>query len=288
MTITRSVLLFAMAHVLTGCGSSRPVVGPSPVPSAPAPPPLSVTPVTGYVSDTAFRALAGVRVAVLDGPQAGLAATSDAAGRFSLSGQFDDATQFRATRDDLPGATLTLTQRCPTCAGARFLYFRLAVFDPPANVAGDYALTFTADAACTSLPDEARARTYAVTLASTPDPLVPAGTLFRAVIAGAPVVPGNDGFPVGVAGNFVSLEVWNGEGPGVVERLAPKTYVGLFGYAGTTVTSSDAPITAAFDGTIEYCVASTDGTPAYGCTSVATERREQCASKNHRVTLTRR
>jgi hypothetical protein len=286
MTITRSVLLLAMAQALTGCGSSHPLVGPSSIP--PATPPLRVNQVTGYVSDTAFRALAGVRVAVLDGPQAGLAATSDAAGRFSLSGEFDDATRFQATRDDLPGATLTLAQRCPTCTGPRFLYFRLAVFDRPANVAGDYMLTFTADAACTSLPAEARTRSYAATIAATPDPIVPAGTLLRVVITGAPVVPGNDGFTIGVAGNFVNLEVWNGEGPGVVERLAPKTYVGLFGYAGTTVTSSDAPITAAFDGTIEYCVATFDGDPSYGCTSVQTDRRDHCASKNHRITLTRR
>lgn len=275
-----------MAQVLTGCGSSRPLVGPSSVSSAP--PSVSVAQVTGYVSDTAFRALAGVRVAVLDGPQAGLAATSDATGRFSLSGEFDDATRFQATRDDLPGATLTLAQRCPTCTGSRFLYFRLAVFDRPANVAGDYTLTFAADAGCTSLPAEARTRTYAATIAATPDPIVPAGTLLRVVITGAPVVPGNDSFPLGVAGNFVNLEVWNGEGPGVVERLAPRTYVGLFGYAATTISTPDTTISASFDGTIEYCVATTDGTPAYGCTSVATDRREHCESKNHRITLTRR
>ena len=286
MTITRSVLLFAVAQSLTGCGSSRPLVGPSSVP--PAPPPLSVTQVTGYVSDTAFRALAGVRVAVLDGRQAGVAATSDAGGRFSLSGEFDDATRFHASRDDLPGATLTLAQRCPTCAGPRFLYFRLAVFDPPANVAGDFALTFTADVSCASLPAEARERTYAVTIAATPDPLVPAGTLFRVVIGGAPVVAGNDGFPVGVAGNYVNLEVWNGEGPGIVERLAPRTYVGLFGHAATTISTPDTTISSSFDGTIEYCVATGDGTPAYGCTSLPTDRREQCTSKNHRLTLTRR
>jgi hypothetical protein len=68
MTITRTIVLLAAAQVLTGCGSSRPLVGPSSVP--PAPSPLGVVQVTGYVSDTAFRALAGVRVAVLDGPQA--------------------------------------------------------------------------------------------------------------------------------------------------------------------------------------------------------------------------
>jgi hypothetical protein len=224
---------------------------------------------------------------VLDGPQAGVAATSDAAGRFSLSGEFGDATRFRATRDDLPGATLTLAERCPTCAGPRFLYFRLAVFDPPANIVGDYALTFTADATCTSLPAEARTRTYAATIAATPDPIVPAGTLLRVAITGASVVSGNDSFPLGVAGNYVNLEVWNGEGPGVVERLAPRTFVGLFGYAATTISTPDT-ISASFDGTIEYCVATTDGTPAYGCTSVPTDRREQCTSKNHRITLTRR
>jgi Carboxypeptidase regulatory-like domain len=280
--MSRAILLVAAMGF--ACGDSHNNTPPlTPSPPAPVVPLQSIA---GYVADTAFRPVAGARVDVLDGPQAGLSMLSDGAGQFTYSGTFASSVTFRVSKDGYVSATGTSRVSAP--GGRPWAYVRLEMIAAPANIAGDYTLTFTADASCTSLPDDARVRTYAVTLAATTDPLVPAGTLFSAIIAGAPVLPGNDGFPIGVAGSFVSLEVWNGEGPGVVERLAPKTYVDLFGYAGTTVTSSDTPITAAFDGTIEYCVAATDGTPAYGCTSVPTDRREQCASKNHRITLTRR
>lgn len=275
------VLLAAMGF---GCGDSRNATPPL-APSASVPLTAQQS-LSGYVADTAFRAVTGARVEVLDGPQAGLSMLSDASGHFTYTGTFASSVTFRVSKDGYVSATGTSRVSAP--GGRPWAYFQLATVDAPADIAGDYTLTFTADASCTSLPADARTRTYAATIAATPDPLVPAGTLLRLVIAGAPVVAGTDGFPVGVAGSFVTLEVWNGENPGVVERLAPRTYVGLFGYAGTTVASSDAPITAAFDGTIEYCVATTDGSPAYGCTSLAPDTREQCTSKNHRVTLTRR
>jgi hypothetical protein len=280
--MSRAVVL--LAAIGFGCGDSRNATPPL-TPSASAPV-ASQQSLAGYVADTAFRAVAGAKVEVLDGPQAGLSMLSDGGGQFTYTGTFASSVTLRVSKDGYVSATGTSRVSAP--GGRPWAYVRLESVAAPANIGGDYTLAFTADASCTSLPDDARARTYAVTLAATADPLVPAGTLFRAVIAGAPVLPGNDGFPVGVAGSFVGLEVWNGEGPGVVERLAPKTYVGLFGYASTTVTSADSSITAAFNGTIEYCVATTDGSPAYGCTSVKTDKLEQCESKNHRVTLTRR
>lgn len=275
------VLLAAMGF---GCGDSRNATPPlAPSASVPLTAPQSLS---GYVADTAFRAVTGARVEVLDGPQAGLSMLSDAGGHFTYTGTFAPSVTFRVSKDGYNSATTMSMSSAP--GGRPWAYVRLAPVDAPADIAGDYTLTFTADASCTSLPDDARARTYAATIAATPDPLVPAGTIFRVVITGAPVVAGTDGFPVGVAGSFINLEVWNGESPGVMERLAPRTYVGLFGYAGTTVSAAGAPISASFDGTIEYCVASTDASPSYGCTSVATDRREQCESKNHRITLTRR
>ena len=44
--------------------------------------------------------------------------------------------------------------------------FSLAPHGQSANIAGLYTLTFTADSACTNLPDEARTRTYAATIGS--------------------------------------------------------------------------------------------------------------------------
>jgi hypothetical protein len=273
-----------LAAIGSGCGDSRNNTPPlSPSPSAPV---VSQQSLSGYVADTAFRAVAGARVDVLDGPQAGLSMLSDDAGQFTYTGTFTSSVTLRVSKDGYVSATGTSRISAP--GGRPWAYLRLEPVAAPANIAGDYTVTFTADASCTSLPAEARSRTFAATIAATPDPAVPAGTLFRLVISGVPLVPGNDGFPIGVAGSFVNLEVWNGEGPGVVERLAPRTYVGLFGSAGTTVGTPGAPISASFDGTIEYCVATFDGDPSYGCTSVQTDRREQCASKNHSVTLTRR
>jgi len=278
----RAIVL--LAAIGSGCGDSRNNTPPlSPSPPAPV---VSQQSLSGYVADTAFRAVAGARVDVLDGPQAGLSMLSDDAGQFTYTGTFTSSVTLRVSKDGYVSATGTSRISAP--GGRPWAYLRLEPVAAPANIAGDYTVTFTADASCTSLPAEARSRTFAATIAATPDPAVPAGTLFRLVISGVPLVPGNDGFPIGVAGSFVNLQVWNGEGPGVVERLAPRTYVGLFGSAGTTVGASGAPISASFDGTIEYCVATFDGDPSYGCTSVQTDRREQCASKNHSVTLTRR
>jgi hypothetical protein len=280
--LSRTIVL--LAFLGCSCGDSRNRTPPlAPTTSAPV---ISQQSLSGYVADTAFRAVSGARVEVLDGPQAGLSMLSDAGGHFTYTGTFASPVTFRVSKDGYNSATGTSRVSAP--GGRPWAYVRLSTVDAPADIAGDYTLTFTADASCTSLPAEARERAYAVTIAATPDPLVPAGTLFRVVISSAPVVAGNDGFPLGVAGNYVNLDVWNGEGPGVVERLAPRTFVGLFGYAGTTVSAVGAPISASFDGTIEYCVASTDASPSYGCTSVATDRREQCASANHSVTLTRR
>ena len=53
----------------------------------------------GTVSDTAFRPLGGAKVEVLDGPQTGLTTTANELGEFSLTGIFDDATRFRATKE---------------------------------------------------------------------------------------------------------------------------------------------------------------------------------------------
>ncbi len=282
LRMSRAVVLVAAMGF--GCGDSRNATPPlTPSASAPA---ASQQSLSGYVADTAFRAVAGAKVEVLDGPQAGLSMLSDGGGQFTYTGTFTSSVTLRVSKDGYVSATGTSRVSAP--GGRPWAYVRLEPVAAHANIAGDYTVTFTADASCTSLPAEARSRTYAATIAATPDPLVPAGTLFRLAITGAALVPGNDGFPIGVAGSFVNLEVWNGEGPGVVEQLAPRTYVGLFGAAGTTVGTSGAPISASFDGTIEYCVTTFDGNPSYGCTSVQTDRREQCASKNHSVTLTRR
>ena len=80
MRMAGGVVLLVLAQGLAGCGGS----GSSPAPSAPSPVPApspgpqpvpqptpSVSGMSGFVVDTAFRPLAGARVEVIDGPQAG-------------------------------------------------------------------------------------------------------------------------------------------------------------------------------------------------------------------------
>jgi hypothetical protein len=63
------------------------------------------------------------------------------------------------------------------------------------------------------------------------------------------------GFPIGVAGNRLSLWLHARHDPPVVEDLGGHTYLAFSGGAETTVaTSGMAPISAAFDGWIEHVV----------------------------------
>ena len=239
MTITRSIVLLAVAQVLTGCGSSRPLVGPSSVPPAPSPAGRDTGSRVTSPIPRSERSLASGLLCSMDRRQV-LAVTSDAAGRFSLSGEFGDATTISRDQGRSCLAPPSRSQsQMPERARVLDLYFRLAVFDPPANIAGDYALTFTADASCTSLPAEARDANLRG------DDCRHAGSdragrnALQRRHRGCARRFRQRCFPLGVAGNFVNLEVWNGEGPGVVERLAPRTFVGLFGYAATTISTSD-------------------------------------------------
>ena len=53
----------------------------------------------GYVSDTVFRAMGGVRLEVVTGPDAGKEMTSSEAGAFSYIGTFPVAVSIRATKE---------------------------------------------------------------------------------------------------------------------------------------------------------------------------------------------
>ena len=80
-----AVSVVAAALMFPGCGDGKAPVQPTPVPVAP---PLQEFRLSGNVSDTASRPLAGSKVEVMDGPRAGTAATTDEAGRFTMPGTF--------------------------------------------------------------------------------------------------------------------------------------------------------------------------------------------------------
>ena len=283
MSRARVLLVLAMAP---GCGSSHPT---SPLaPSATASQvQLQQESLAGYVGDTAFRSVAGARVEVLDGPQAGMVLTSDGSGLFSYAGAFASAVTLRASKDGYIALTKTTQTSAP--GGRPWVYFQLEVLAAPVNLAGDYALTFVADSACAGVPNELRTRTYTATIAPQSNPLTRPGTAFTLTAGGVPFFEGYDNFTIGVAGDVAAFMLYQGEGFGLVEQVGPKTYVALYGEGRVSVaTPAVSTISVALDGAIDYCVLRSDVGWFEACTSSQAVEHQQCQSKNHRLILTRR
>ena len=284
-------LLLMAATGLAGCSDSSYPSAPttlSPEPPAPTEIQRPALRLYGAVSDTAFRRLAGARIEIVGGPEAGTWTTANAEGEFSFApGTFDDTTQVRAALDGYVTATQTVN-RCATCANSNYYaYFNLALPVAPVSIAGEYALTFQADSACTDLPTEVRTRNYTATVtANNSDASIPSNTRFIAIPGGAPFLADYGAFWIGVAGDYLAFHLDEDEGPRLVEEFASNTYVAIGGVAAATVGPVFSTITAPFDGSIEYCERRSriDSYPSCDLPAV----RARCTSKNHRLTLTRR
>ena len=267
-----------------GCGDSKSPVQATPVLPAPVPGPVSVV---GQVNDTALRPLADVRVDVVDGPSAGVFATTNTVGHYELPAVSEPFT-VRAAKEGYAPFTTTRSMGYSPLS----IYIVLALSTPSVNLAGDYTLTLTADTACSgNLPDAARARTY--TVAMTPTPNTP--TTYRAVLGGATFLSSEAGqFLVDVAGTYAHFrfgDAW-GEGDGskgdnsyIEEEVAPSTYLGIAGSAGLTV-NGGTTMSGSFSGGVQYCV---NPNPAaivnYQC---PVAQPVVCYSTNHRMLLVRR
>ena len=288
-----TTMLLIVTSVL-GCSGADGAVTPT-APSTVGASPQSVAPLAttvqlrGFVTDTAFRAIAGARIEVLDGPSAGYVAVSGDSGEFVLSGMLTAATQFRATKEGHQTRTQPWNCSVAVCLGTGgaqpWLGFYLTVLEASVNIAGDYTLTFTAAGTCTDLPDIARTRSYRAAVTARPADGRSAIPGFDLKVIG-PVVGNMTGFPIGVAGNRLNLWLHARHDPPVVEDLGGNTYLAFSGGAETTVaTSGMNPISAAFDGWIEHVVLTSPLGLWYWpqqATSKAT-----CDSSNHRVTLIR-
>jgi hypothetical protein len=220
--------------------------------------------------DTSFRRIADARVEVVEGRDAGLSTTTDAAGEFTLAGTFDQATRFRAVKEGHVSATQSWS--CGT--GSCWLGFYLAVLAPPVDIAGAYRLTFVADPACTDLPEEVRSRTYDATITRDPKLDAPAGTALTLTAVGATFIDGLDHFGIGVAGDHVAFWLWGGHNPAIGEQVAPNAFLTISGAADAFVGASQATISAPLEGWIEY--------------GGAAVPRVRCESKEHQLVLTRR
>lgn len=241
-----SVLAVVTCALTAGCGESSGAAAPlSPLSPTAAP---TGSGMRGTVSDTAHRTLAGALVEVLTGPHAGLTTRSDSRGQFSFAGTFDDTSTFQAALDGFAPAVVPLGPHCERCNPQRWAHFSLVTLAHSADIAGHYTMTIAASAQCANLPDQARLRTYQVTMPRTADASGASTGYAWVPITGADVGIWSDGFQAGVSGDRAGF--WF-ETP--VERIAPDTYVAYNMAASATVTKQPAEIVAVADGRLTYC-----------------------------------
>jgi hypothetical protein len=264
--------------VSIGCADRQSPTQPTLVQAMPAPAPQEFR-LSGSVNDTADRPLGDARVEVIAGSGAGTIATTDGRGRFRMPGMFSGVVSLRASKDGHVPLTRTGPNRpLPSPAPDLSLdfYFSLQPDGPNADLSGIYTLEVIADAACASLPDEARRRRYTATVFRGDRP-----TTFNATVTAAPPPQAFLRAPhleIGVAGDFARL------GMSLVERLGEHSYVVIEGAASAMTSSSG--INAPLNAQVVYCsevpVSSGD---YWACVP---EGGIDCASVNHQVALVRR
>jgi hypothetical protein len=292
-----SLSMVCFALLATSCGGDSPLAPPTsptqlPLPVTPRPtPPPAQTRLNGDVYDTASRRVAGATVEILDGPQAGVVATTDDAGKFSFMGTFDDTIRFRASK---PGHVSKIqTSRVPCDMCARYVGFQLELEVAPIDLAGSYTLSFTADsAACAGIPEIARARSYNATVVRRQT--MP--WMFDLSISDPSVLHGYmwEGMNMSVAGNYLSMFVGDLHGSsGLIEQVSPDAYVGFDGGSGASVGTSFSTVSMPFDGVIEYCQLPA-GSPSptssgtYSCLPTQPSAKVRCMSKQHTFVMSRR
>ena len=275
MRMSPSIVVLMLVHgaAAASCGSrgSATATGPTAIVNPPA---SGLVLVRGAVYDTAYRPLAGARVEVLDGPQAGQATTASSRGEFSLSGTFDDSTRFRAIQDGYVTAIRTRSSNS-------WITFELGVVAPPMDIAGDYTMTFVADGSCVALPQAFRTRAYTTTIPPAAN-ASPASASFSITIGGAYKDWGVMG--MGVSGDYVA--VWLET---LVEQIAPDTFLLFSGLASSSIgTSHGSTIPLRFDGLIDYCTIKAESGRPEDCWASRAAEHRQCQSSNHQLIFTRR
>lgn len=295
------VLLMVFATSLAGCDSGHTPVSPSVTPEAPAglPPPVTSTVLcppasagrclAGTVSDAAFRRLPGARVEVTNGVSAGLSTLTSASGEFQIAGAFDETTVFRASIDGHTVVSKPFPPTCPQCNPNWWLHFTLESLAPHADLAGDWTLTFVADATCgATFPVQERTRTYAATITASPQSN---SEFLMSVHPPAFVAPWFGRFGIGVAGDDVSF--WIGDsghdGVGLFEETTPGTFFTISGELRASVTEARPSIIAgAFQGVFERCQLGAPWGSRYNCSEPGATARVRCESRTHQLVLQRR
>jgi hypothetical protein len=285
----RLAILFSLGLGATACSDGVGTVSPT-APTATVAPAVEF--IRGWVRDTAIRPLSGARVELLTGPQAGLVVTTDGTGEFSFTATVEDGSRLRANKEGHLSADVTLGPVCNGCPGrpGRSVGFFLQVPNAPAAIAGDYTLTFSADPACTTLPETLRSRTLEVTIAPSPFVLgsTPEVTTSFQVTPRAGAFSGRIRFFwVNVAGDFIALRFGDSSDPAVIESVVPEGHVAFAGRAAVSVVDPFKSVVTPFTGSIEYCANPEIGEEGYRCAAPATSR-ARCDSSSHQLVLTRR
>lgn len=282
MRTIAGIVVMVLTGILAGCNDSP--IGSM---SSPTQPSSVVTPpagpqTIGLVTDSAFRPLAGARVDVLDGPQAGASALTDTTGTFRFTAVFDAGTRFRATKEGHVTATATRATNCPFCE----IRFRLALDRPSIDLTGQYTLTLAADNTCTEPTGNLRSRTYAATVVRLALPDLPANTAFAVTLGDPSVLAEYNHFSIHTAGDYVTFFFENG-GPALVEQTADTSFLAFRGSGGAAVGSpSVSTISTTFNGWIHHCTLASDVFSWNGCDIAPGHA--GCLSKNNRLTFTRR
>jgi len=267
---SRQLLIVAACSCLA-CGGERP-------PLAPTLPALEFS-LGGLVRDTAFRRLADVKVEVIEGPRAGVSATTNALGRYELPGVFSDAIIVHASKD---GYVSIRKSYRTTYSGRQDLSFDMEPSTPSVNIAGNYTMTLSADTTCSGLPSALRTRTYAAVIVPVSSQGSPPN-LYQSTLTGAAFAPSifENHFSIGVAGSFASFDT-DFDGIGIAEKLGDSVYLAFLGQADLAAMGSE--LAGPFRGWLEYC----DGYDAGGRYYRCAVNPVICSSDNHRVTLVRR
>ena len=283
--------LLIMAAGFAGCSGNQSALSPTaPTAVTPAASAVTVTQIRAFIVDTGMRALGGVRVEILDGTAAGQAAMTDNNGVAVLNGPVTRDTRFQASKSGYETLTSRLQCSVASCPsnGTPYVLFYLRPLAPPLDLDSSYTMTITTDAACSSLPQSARARSYQVALTKrfregTADLLGYDGTINADDVL-SPVRR----FSMNVAGNYLSIFFRRGEGEiaGLIEQVGDNTYVVMTASATGSV-SQGTTLALVLSGTIEYV---TTRTPLTGAVSepIAAVSRETCESgEGHRLVLVR-
>lgn len=282
--------------LLLGCDDAHELVQPTPPPAIPppgTPPPGGQAgpaySIHGAVADTAFRPLGGARVEVTSGPRAGTVVMTDDGGHYSLSGTFTGDTTLMASKDGYQSQTYTvLSERFRPGADAieAWAAFYLELPGPAANMTGVYSVTIAADSACSTLPDDARVRTYSATAAPGNRPGLFVVSLsdalfFRYTAAGCSNPACSwllNRISIGIAGDFAGFWLT------IVEKLGGTSHLLIEG--GGYGSIDQAGISTSFEGSIVPCP--TEPTLIDQGTWACHAATDWCTSRNHRLTLTRR